>query len=379
MKDTIPEETPQDNYAWQNFLKIFLKTTALSFVFVFIFLLLTAIALGIALHQKLSAFEKMANVNRDTLYSYVKDGWNTQPKQTDNRINILILGLDTLANRGDVQPLTDTMLIASLHLDSGEVHLLSLPRDLWSEAYKTKINALYSYGKERYPAKPEQFSTEVISQVSGIPLHHTLVISLDSLAQLIDTVGGITVDVPTGFKDEMFPRSDVDVTTVSDPTILYKTIEFQAGTQDMNGSTALEYIRSRHSTDNEGTDTARATRQQLVIKALATKIVAPDTLKSTEKTAQLFLLYQHTFSTYITIPEVISIAKSMYPYRKSIIFYNENLFIFPEKANGSIVHPPEREYDNQWVYTIKDELLFKNELQTKLLQNEVNQVEYKES
>lgn len=350
------------------FLAIFIKTTLLSFVFVFILLLITAVVMAGIVYAKIQNFETLAQVKKETIFSDLKVGWQNEPKQTDNRTTFLILGTDELANRGNVQVLTDTMLLVTIHLDTGEAHLLSIPRDLWSNEYKTKVNALYSYGSERYPAAPQQFPTQVIGELTNIPIHHTIVISLETLAKLIDAVGGITVDVPTSFTDTQFPRTDVDVTVERDPAKLYKTVTFESGSQTMTGEKALEYIRSRHSTDVEqGSDTARADRQQLVIQAIMQKALSRDTITSTEKVAGLYTLFNTTFSQYITLPELVSLAKVLYPYRTSIAFKQHSLSIYPQEEDGVIFHPPEKNYQNQWVYAIRDEEQFKAEIRRELI------------
>lgn len=358
------------------FWKIFIKTTLLSFVFVFIFLIITAIIGAFIFNHKISEFEKKTGTNREALIELFKTGWNQTPKQTDGIVTMLVLGVDTLANRGDVPALTDTMLLTSIHLKSGEIHLLPIPRDLWSEDYKTKVNSLYSYGDEQTPGHPEQFPTTVIQDMTGVTIDHTIVISLETLADLIDTVEGVEIDVPVAFTDTKFPRTDVDVTVEHDPAKLYKTISFQTGKQTMDGQTALEYIRSRHSEDEQGTDNARSSRQQLVIRALIEKLLARQTLRSTATLAQLYTLYSTHFNQYLPMTELISLGKVLYPYRSSLSFINESISLYPESETGVIFHPPERQYQNQWVYAVKDQEQFKKEIQIKLLQNETNQVEY---
>lgn len=365
--------------SWLLFLKIFLKTTALSFVFVLIFLLITALFIGAIAHTKLSQFETLARTNRNTLFNVLKDGWDAELVQNNNTVTFLVLGVDTLATRGDIPPLTDTMLLATVHVDTGEVHLLPIPRDLWSPEYRTKVNALYSYGLERFPESPQQFPLEVIQTETGVPVQHTIVLSMETLAKLIDAVGGVTIDAPTAFKDELFPKNDVDVTVETDPAKLYKTVEFQAGEQQLSGDRALEYIRSRHSETEEGSDTARSTRQQLVIQALLKKLLTANTLKSPETMAQLYLLYQDSFNQYLPLSQLIALGKKLYPVRNQVVFYNESISIYPENQDGSLIHPQERQYENQWVYIVRDETIFMNEVQTKLLQNEADQVLYNET
>ncbi|MDH5533652.1 MAG: LCP family protein, partial [Candidatus Pacebacteria bacterium] len=249
---------------------------------------------------------------------------------------------------------------------TAQIQTLSFPRDLWHDGYQTRINALYFYGQERYPENPQQFPTEVISEMTGIDIHHTLVLSFEQVSQLIDLLGGIEVDVPVAFIDEEFPRTDVDVTVVRDPKLLYKTIEFKQGKQIMNGETSLEYVRSRKSGDDEGTDIARGSRQQLLIEALIGKLKQKDTLTNFALLGKLYTFYEENFAQVISIEEIVSLSKKLYPMRDNLSFVGNSLSIYPENEYGVIWHPPEWQYRGEWVYAIRDAAEFSAYVQTVL-------------
>lgn len=335
-------------------IKLFLKAQLYTLVFLFIFIFVTLLALLTAGYFKYQNFYKVSGLSIRDSYILVKKGLKTGITETDGYKNILVLGLDSLDTRGDTPPLTDTIMLISLNLQSAQINTLSLPRDLWHEDYQTRINALYFYGQERYPDSPEQFPKEVISELSGLDIHHTLVLSFEQVSQLIDLLGGIEVDVPIAFIDEEFPRTDVDVTIERDPEKLYKTIEFEQGKQVMSGQTALEYIRSRKSGDDEGTDIARSSRQQLVIEALISKLKQKDTITKLALLGHLYNFYQANFSEVISIEELIATGNRLYPNRENLSFTGNNLSIYPDDENGVIWHPPEWQYQGEWVYAIRD-------------------------
>lgn len=319
---------------------------------------------------KYRSFQKESNLSIMDSYHLVKDGWNEEIVTTDGYKNILVLGLDTLETRGDVPALTDTMMLVSLNTNTAQIKTLSFPRDLWHEGYQTRINALYFYGEEKYPNTPEQFPTEVISEMTGIDIHHTLVLSFEQVSQLIDLLGGIEVDVPVAFIDEEFPRIDVDVTVVRDPKLLYKTIEFKQGKQIMNGKTSLEYIRSRKSGDDEGTDVARGSRQQLVIEALISKLKQKDTITNFSLLGKLYTFYDQNFAQVISIKELVSLSRKLYSVRDNLSFTGSSLSIYPENEYGVIWHPPEWQYKGEWVYAIRDKAEFSGYVQTVLKEQE---------
>ncbi len=334
-------------------------------------LLITVLGIGLGLgwwvHQQTLVFTQEAQVSLPQLKQQLKQGWETPVTHHQGSVTFLILGLDTLAQRGNVPPLTDTVLLATLNLGQNRVTLLPLPRDLWSDRYQTKINALYAYGRTRNPDQPSAFSSQVITEMTGVPIQHTMTVTLDQVAELIDTLGGINVDVVTGFVDEQFPRTDVDVTVERDPAKLYERIEFVAGPQTMDGATALKYIRSRHSVGDEGDDIARARRQQQVIQALITRLTTPSVMLNPTRLGKLYAFYQHHYQDQLPLTQLIAILKTIADQRTIPELASQQLSIFPDDANGVITHPPASPKQQlQWVYVVRDQQLFAEFVKQKL-------------
>lgn len=348
-----------------SFGKVFIKATALALLFAFIMLLVTALAVGLYLYKQVKTFATASGTTIAQLRTTAETGWNMQPVATDGRKNILLLGTDTLPNRGDVPALTDTIMLVSINLNTGQLSTLPLPRDLWSSEYKTKINALYSYGKERYPEEPERFSKEVISEMTGVPIHHTIVVTIETVSQVIDAVGGVDVEVTKGFTDTEFPRSDVDIQVERDPKKLYETITYEAGKQTMSGEVALKYMRSRHSEGETGTDIARGERQQQVVDALLKKIQSPEIMGNPQKLGELYAFYNKSFGTVFPVTEGIATAKKIYPHRDAIKHSSSTISIYPEDPTGVLVNPPINKY-KQWVYEVRNIETFKAEVQKDL-------------
>lgn len=369
MLDELPTPLPPSApHSSPSLARLFLKTTLLSLGFLFIFFILSLAAVSIYAKHQLDLFTQAAGISQAQLISTVKAGWKTVPAQDNQKVNFLILGTDDLANRGQAVQLTDTMLLASLNLKTGQVSMYSLPRDLWLDDYKTKINALYEYGKQRYPEEPQRFPREVLQQLTSLPIHHTLMINLDTLASLVDTIGGIDIHVQDSFSDTKFPRPDVDVTKVHDPALLYMTVEFHQGVEHMSGQRVLEYVRSRHSaSEQEGNDVARGQRQQEVILDVINTLKNPSFFRDIPRAGRLYRFYQTHFSQFLGIPETIGLAKILYPLRNQIHFESSSPSIYPDNPEGMITHPrPSLQYQNQWVYIIRNPELFKKEVNIKL-------------
>ena len=312
--------------------------------------------------NKYHSFLSAANLTNQEITAILKQ---VNYGQQDTTTTFLILGVDAVANRNGDPQLSDTMILLKLDLESFQIKLLSLPRDLWSDDYQTKINALYHYGQEKYPDNPEKFSAEVITELTGISIDYTLVLNIDQLRELIDLIGGIEVDVAYSFTDAEFPRDDVDIRTVSDPDILYETISFTEGLQIMDGETALKYIRSRHSDSlTTGTDVARSQRQQQVISAIFNHLAEPwQYWHQPEKAGLLVNYYQENFGETLPLATLLELIRLIGPNINQLSLVPIGLTFYPDDPSGLIENPKNlRPYQNQWVYLIRDEDLFKEYL-----------------
>ena len=342
--------------------QLFFKATLASLMLVVGMLFVTFIGVLIYWYQQLHLFLDTADITFSDLKTTVSMGLETEVKRSNGTTTVLLLGLDSLETRPGSPQLTDTMMLVSLNYKKSKVTMVSLPRDIWNQAYQTKINALYHYGKDRYPDSPEQFSTEVLTEMTGLPIEYTLVITMDQVAEIIDLLGGIEVDVPVAFTDTTFPRPDVDVTKVSDPNLLYETISFETGPQLLDSTKALQYIRSRKSGDDEGDDTARSRRQQLIIASIATKLQSKDTITNPKLMGDLFSYYQNTFSQSVPITDGIGLIAELLPQKDQLTLTTASLPIAPENPNGVITNPALSKY-SAWVYEIVDQDTFRNYVQ----------------
>jgi LCP family protein required for cell wall assembly len=193
----------------------------------------------------------------------------------DGRINILILGI---GGEGHEAPnLSDTILVMSIDPKTKDAAMLSVPRDLYvkippvpgkSLTQYSKINAANAYGG------PE-LAEKVVSNVIGVPIHYYMLVDFSGFKQAVDSVGGIDVNVPKAIYDPEYPCDNERGG--------YCPFKIAAGTQHMNGTIALRYARSRHSTS----DFDRASRQQLIIAALKTKSMQLSTLTNPAKLSGL--------------------------------------------------------------------------------------------
>ncbi len=174
------------------------------------------------------------------------------------RVNILLLGVDTTPERvalGD-PPRSDTIILVSIDPVTKQVGMLPIPRDLLVTipGYgDDKINAAYAYGAQSELTGPGLVRA-TIEYNFGIPIHYFAEVDFQGFVRIVDTLGGVTVDVPAPIKDDTYPGEGFN----------YTRLYFPTGLQHMDGRTALRYVRTRHD-DN---DFARGARQQQVLEAL---------------------------------------------------------------------------------------------------------------
>jgi len=209
--------------------------------------------------------------------------------EKDGRTNILLIGKDEEAG------LTDTMIVASYYYKEGKMTTLSLPRDfLMNDGYSTsKINSIMAYADQRYTSGqssvlPERFLSDLIGKELGIPIHYWTSVNFDGVEQIVNTFGGITVNVENSFSDCQYPNKNYGY--------IRPCPSFKAGETTMDGTTALIFSRSRYSFDNpaEAIDFARSRRQQLVIQAIVNKA-------KTQMNAGSLVLNPGKLNEYLTI------------------------------------------------------------------------------
>jgi LCP family protein required for cell wall assembly len=190
----------------------------------------------------------------------------------EQRINILVMGLDQRLDEPDNQPYrTDSIVIFSIDPYTKTAGAFSIPRDTrvaipyegedWTY---TRINEAYEmgeFGVGGYPTTGQgaKLAKDVLAYNFDIQIDYYAVINWNSFINIVDDLGGVTIDVPEYVYDPAYATCSFCGE--------YYPVEFEPGVQDMDGTRALEYARLRKS-DN---DYKRIERQQLVMRAIASK------------------------------------------------------------------------------------------------------------
>ena len=228
----------------------------------------------------------------------------------DGRINILLMGKGGPGHDGP--DLTDTLLVASVDPVNNTMSLVSVPRDLWVSAPtggSSKINAVYANAKYKVLAKNAHdkqgaeaagisAAEQTMGQVLGIPIHYYTMVDFTAFKQAVDTVGGVTVNVPEDLVD---------------PTMAWEnrwsSVLARKGVQQFNGTQALMYVRSRHGSTRGDFD--RTERQRLLITALEQKILTAGTYTNPLKISQLLSAFGDHISTDMSTTDAGRLAGIM--------------------------------------------------------------------
>ena len=185
-----------------------------------------------------------------------------------NASNTLVLGADTGSkSRRGSQGRSDTIVVIRTDPDHHRIALLSIPRDLRVDIPRhgeEKINAAYAFGGPTLAIK-------TVERVTGLPINHVVVVDFGTFDDVVDTLGGVTVNVPHPILSNKFecPRH------TRAQCARWPGWRFRKGEQTMDGHRALIYSRVRENQLNPGeSDFTRGERQQAVIQAIADKVTS---------------------------------------------------------------------------------------------------------
>jgi LCP family protein required for cell wall assembly len=215
------------------------------------------------------------------------------------RVNILLLGVDK--REGEHGPWrTDTVILGTIDPESKTAGMLSIPRDLWVPipGYgENRINSANFIGdRDKYPGGGPALAVKTLEYNFGVPVHYYVLLDFDGFEKIIDTIGGVDVNVEQTLHDERYPDPLPD-----DPNRV-KTVHFEAGLQHMDGKAALEYARSRKSTS----DFDRSHRQMQIILAVREQALR---LNLIPRVPELMVTLADTVQTDLQPGNIITLAR----------------------------------------------------------------------
>jgi polyisoprenyl-teichoic acid--peptidoglycan teichoic acid transferase len=328
-----------------------LRKTLLSSTFVGLLISIGGILLGVVLifsvlFTKISSFVHIAP---GTLIS-IALGRGEQLKTTNGKTNILLLGVG--GGTHDGPDLTDTILIVSLDMVGKKASMISIPRDVWSDTLKDKINSAYHYGEAQEKGNGYVLADAIVQEITGLKVNYNLLVDFSGFKNIIDLVGGIDIQVSQGFTDTEYPIDGKENDLCNgDPLYRcrYETITFTKGWQHMDGTTALKYVRSRHAQGEQGSDFARSRRQQDVVLALKQSVIKAQFFwKEPKKISSLMHAVDDATDTDMSNAELAVVGRYFAFHSLETV---KKIYI-----DSLLYQPPEEAYDGRFVLVPKESL-----------------------
>ncbi|MDD4239515.1 MAG: LCP family protein, partial [Desulfotomaculaceae bacterium] len=200
------------------------------------------------------------------------------------RLNVLLLGID--ARNGETLARTDTMILASVDTKSKQMSLLSIPRD-------TRVN-IPNHGWDKINCAAElggpETSMKVVSDLLGIPVKYYVQANFNGFKNIVDVLGGVTLDVDQDMNHE--DETDGGV---------YE-INLKKGVQRLDGDKALQYVRFR---DYLTGDIERTAHQQKFLVTLAKEMLQPGTIL---KLPSLVTEINKYVKTNLSVSDMVTLA-----------------------------------------------------------------------
>ena len=227
------------------------------------------------------------------------------PASLREPFNVLLIGVDRRAS-SEEGVRSDTLILVHVDPAGGWAGMLAIPRDSMVNVPHQglqKINTAYGYGfgnaTEIYGAAttPEAgggaLAAETVEGFLKLKVDYIAQLDFRGFQRVVETIGGISVDVERPLLDPAFPTEDYG----------YERLYIPAGLQVMDGTTALRYARSRHSSS----DFDRSARQQQVLRAMLATVRARGLLSQVALLPDLARDLESSVSTTLPLSDLATL------------------------------------------------------------------------
>ena len=187
-------------------------------------------------------------------------------------LNVLVMGSDSregesndLESAGATDERSDTTILIHVSADRKDAYGVSLPRDAVIDRPDCRVKGETVPGEQAamfntaFTVGGAQCTIQTVEELTGIYIDHFVTVDFNGFKDMVDAVGGVEVCIPKDVDDD-----EVD-------------IHLDAGTQELTGQDALNYVRERHVLSLTG-DIGRMKRQQAFIASMVNKVMSAGTL-----------------------------------------------------------------------------------------------------
>ncbi|MCQ4865622.1 LCP family protein [Pseudoflavonifractor phocaeensis] len=261
----------------------------------------------------------------------------------------LLVGRDTYGGGN-----TDTMMLCSYDIPNQKVSVMSIPRDTmvnvsWDIKRINSVYNMYGGGEDGMDALKAE-----IAELVGFQPDYTFVVEWEAVGEIVDAVGGVNFDVPR----RMY---------YNDLTQHFK-IDLQKGYQKLNGSQAMQLLRYRHDSDDNGNilnsgypdgDLGRIKVQQSFLKAMLeqclSSLTAEGPIKGLETIKNLAQVFFDNVTTELTVGNMAYFAQqAVFGSGGALSMENVTFVTMPNEGK----YVPTKKYGRQsYVVPVVDELV----------------------
>ncbi len=242
----------------------------------------------------------------DRITHLTENNDNNIKGEDEDRINILLIGIGGANHDGGY--LADTIMLSSIKPSTKQVSLISIPRDLsvpTANGTWRKVNSIHAIAESQEEGSGGPAMMENLSSNLGTQIDYYIRLDFQGFIKIIDELGGIDVNVENTLDDYSYPILGEEDN--SDYYARYEHLHVEKGEQHMNGSLALKYARSRHAAGVEGSDFARARRQQLIISAVKEKLLSRNNLLKPMMISRIISELNKNIKTNLDVWEILKL------------------------------------------------------------------------
>ena len=206
----------------------------------------------------------------------------------NNEVTFLMLGVDALEEHKKNSIRTDTIMVMHCNFDTGEMKILSIPRDtrLLVKGSLDKVNHAYNYGGVNLTMK-------TVNDFLGTDIKYYVMIDYRAVREIVDAIGGVALNVPRRME-------------YYDPTDGFR-VDLKKGQQILDGEKSMQYLRWRKNNAmtagyREG-DVGRIEAQQYFLKEFIKQTLTP---KNITKLPKIVQTYFRRVDTNIPIKHILN-------------------------------------------------------------------------
>lgn len=206
----------------------------------------------------------------------------------EDEITFLMLGVDEIQGREkELGVRSDTMMVMKANFETGELNVLSIPRDTRVLIYgkKDKINHAHSY-------EGVDLSLKTVNDFLDTDIKYYVKVDYKAVEEIVNAIGGVEIDVPRRME-------------YYDPDADFR-VDLDKGLQTLDGKQSLQFLRWRNNNAmtvgyREG-DVGRIKMQQYFLKELVKQSLSP---KNITKLPSIAKTYFSRIDTNIPINQIL--------------------------------------------------------------------------